>query len=99
MTHVYPVGTVRRSVTNWGFAHVIKLDQGGAEKNWMIIDAYGPMELVTDAEVTRWPVVYIPADDKEWAASHGLNPNPNPATCNGPDSEIVSWGLLDEEDV
>lgn len=58
-------GTVRRQPAP-SFAHAILLDQGGHEKTWELIDLYGSMEMLTDAEVAAWPIVYTPIDDGEW---------------------------------
>lgn len=78
-----PTGTLRRVVTNWGFGHVIALSQSDGSPRWLVIDAYGPMtelgtDLLTDDAVVHMERVYVPVDDKEWASSHGLNPNPDP---------------------
>lgn len=68
MTSMFPVHTVVRQVTNWGFAVAIRLDTG-TEKCWSVIDAYGEMsdlgdECRTDAQVQRWTRVYDPST--EW---------------------------------
>lgn len=68
MTSIYPVHTVVRQVTNWGFAVAIRLDTG-TSKCWAVIDAYGEMsdlgdEYRTDAQVQRWTSVYDPST--EW---------------------------------
>lgn len=65
MTSIYPVHTVVRQVTNWGFAVAIRLDTG-TEKCWSVVDAYGEMsdwgdEFRTDAQVQRWTRVYDPS--------------------------------------
>lgn len=70
MTSSYPVHTVVRQVTNWGFAVAIRLDTG-TEKCWSVVDAYGEMsdlgdEKYTDAQVQRWTRVYDPST--EWGA-------------------------------
>ena len=62
-TNGLPHGTVRRAPE--GFAHAILLNQFGGLK-WHIVDLYGPMEAATDADVTTWPVVYVPAPDEIW---------------------------------
>lgn len=81
-----PTGTVRRSITNWGFAHYIKLSQPPGRRCWMCYDCYGPTEniLPTDSFLTDTQmdtrndteVVYVPMDDKAWARIHGLDPDP-----------------------
>lgn len=58
-------GTVRRSPAP-SFAHAILLDQGGRPQTWELIDLYGSMEVLTDAEVEHWPIVYTPIDDEQW---------------------------------
>lgn len=82
-----PTGTVRRVITNWGFAHYIKLSQPEGERCWLCYDAYGPTDDIlpdtsfyTDAEIDRrsdTEVVYVPMDDRAWARIHGLNPDPD----------------------
>lgn len=81
-----PTGTVRRSITNWGFAHYIKLSQPSGAPCWMCYDRYGPTDdilpddsFLTDVQMDArndTQVVYVPMDDKAWARVHGLNPNP-----------------------
>lgn len=80
-------GTVRRSITNWGFAHFIKLSQPPGQRCWMCYDCYGPTDdilpdssFLTDEQMDArndTQVVYVPMDDDAWAHMHGLNPNPN----------------------
>ena len=60
-------GTTRRAPAP-SFAHAILLDQGGNAKTWLLVDLYSDMELLTDAEVSRWPIVYTPELDTEWRA-------------------------------
>lgn len=81
-----PTGTVRRCITNWGFAHYIKLSQSPGEPCWMCYDCYGPTDdilpdssFLTDVQMDErndTEVVYVPMDDKTWARIHGLNPDP-----------------------
>lgn len=81
-----PTGTVRRSITNWGFAHWIKLSQPSGAPCWMCYDCYGPTEdilpddsFLTDEQVdvrNDTEVVYVPMDDRTWARVHGLDPDP-----------------------
>jgi len=59
-----PHGTVKRAPQ--GFAHAILLDQMGADAKWLIVDAYGRMEIETDQDVEDWPIVYVPAPDEVW---------------------------------
>lgn len=83
-----PTGTVRRVITNWGFAHYIKLDQPPGQPCWMCYDAYGPTDDIlpdssfyTDAQIDAnrdTEVVYVPMDDRTWARIHGLHPDPDP---------------------
>ena len=64
-----PVGTVRRALAP-SFAHAIKLDQGSAELEWLLVDAYGPLwhdTMLSGDEVKDWPVVYVPLPDQLWA--------------------------------
>lgn len=82
-----PTGTVRRAITNWGFAHYIKLSQPSGQPCWMCYDCYGPTDdilpdgsFLTDAQMDAandTEVVYVPMDDKTWARIHGLNPDPD----------------------
>lgn len=82
-----PTGTVRRAITNWGFAHYIKLSQPSGQPCWMCYDCYGPTDdilpgdnFLTDAQMDAHndtEVVYVPMDDKTWARIHGLNPDPD----------------------
>ena len=58
------LGTIRRAPR--GFAHAILLDQGGHERCWLIVDAYGPMEIVAEDEVHDWVPVYTPEHDRKW---------------------------------
>lgn len=65
MTSIFPVHTVVRQVTNWGFAVAICLDTG-TTKCWSVVDAYGEMsdwgdEFRTDGQIQRWTRVYDPA--------------------------------------
>lgn len=79
-------GTVRRSITNWGFAHYIKLSQPPGAPCWMCYDCYGPTDdilpdssFLTDTAidaVNDTQVVYVPMDDDAWARVHGLDPHP-----------------------
>ena len=60
--------TVRRHVTNWGFAVAVLMDTD-ADQRWNIIDAYGEMSDLdtpwyTDDQVSRWTTVY---DSAAWA--------------------------------
>lgn len=67
-----PVGTVRR--LRAGFAHLVKLDQGGRRQCWSLYDAYGPCAdlmgyvdaLLTDdqVDILDTMVVYVP--DAHW---------------------------------
>lgn len=78
MTSIFPVHTIVRQVTNWGFAVAIRLDTG-TEKCWSVVDAYGEMsdwgdEFRTDAQFQRWTTIYDPTAkqdllDKTSAAS------------------------------
>lgn len=96
-----PVHTLRRMVTNWGFAHYIKLAQAPGAPCWMLIDAYGPMEGLSDSafitdeqmdeKAARYPIVYTPQDDDLWSEEHGLKANPD-CVCGQPRHE----GALDE---
>lgn len=84
-----PTGTVRRSITNWGFAHYIKLSQPPGRRCWMCYDCYGPtdgilpddaLSFMTDDQMDArndTEVVYVPMDDRVWARIHGLNPDPD----------------------
>lgn len=77
-----PVGTIRRGITNWGFWHLIKLDQPQDAPCWDIYDAYGSTvggmigdTFLTDAEVdarNNTQVVYVPLADEQWARIHDL---------------------------
>lgn len=62
-----PHGTVRRAPT--GFAHAILLEQWDKD-SWQVIDVYGPMDILSDEEVSHWPIVYTPVDDEEWKELH-----------------------------
>lgn len=84
-----PTGTVRRVVTNWGFAHYIKLDQASRAPCWKLYDAYGSMDgisenaLLTDAQIDErdnTKVVYVPEDDYAWMRRCGLRA-PSCAKC------------------
>lgn len=78
-----PVGTLRRERGS-GFAHLIKLEQGGDAPCWDLIDMYGscgdllgfPAGLLTNADVDGLnnEVVYTPIEDKEWARLTGDTP-------------------------
>jgi hypothetical protein len=82
-------GTIRRSITNWGFAHFIKLSQPEGQPCWLCYDCYGPTDgilpdssFLTDAQIDAnadTEVVYVPMDDRTWARIHGLNPDPDPS--------------------
>lgn len=79
-------GTVRRVITNWGFAHYIKLSQPPGAPCWMCYDCYGPTDgilsddsFLTDEQLdarNNTEVVYVPMDDRAWARVHGLDPDP-----------------------
>lgn len=59
------VGTLRREPGR-GFAHVIKLVHTENTRAWLLVDAYGPMEMLGDEEVKDWPIVYRPAPWTDW---------------------------------
>jgi hypothetical protein len=65
-----PYGTIRRAPAP-SFAHAIKIDQGGHEKEWEIIDLYGSITffegIQTEETVKDWPIVYTPMPDDEWS--------------------------------
>lgn len=81
-----PTGTIRRVITNWGFAHYMKMSQPPGQPCWLCYDCYGPTDdilpndsFLTDAQMdTRndTQVVYVPMDDKAWARMHGLKDDP-----------------------
>jgi hypothetical protein len=81
-----PTGTIRRVITNWGFAHYIKLSQPSGAPCWMCYDCYGPTDdilpqdsFLTDLQLdarNNTEVVYVPMDDDTWARIHGLDPHP-----------------------
>lgn len=56
-----PLHTLRRHITNWGFAHTLKI----GDDEWALIDAYGDMGDINgsskdDAYVHDWTIVYDP---------------------------------------
>lgn len=57
-------GTVRRAPAP-SFAHAILLDQFDRD-SWHVVDLYGPISILGDAEVANWPIVYTPMDDEKW---------------------------------
>lgn len=61
-------GEMRRSPG--GFAHAMRCDQMGNDRCWIIIDAYGPMEMVTEDKIRHWEPVYYPEHDGKWARRH-----------------------------
>lgn len=63
-----PLAVMRRAPQ--GFAHAILCDQGNSEQCWLVIDAYGPMEMTNEAAVHDWELVYVPTHDGEWASRH-----------------------------
>lgn len=63
-----PLAVMRRAPT--GFAHAILCDQGGSERCWLVVDAYGAMEMTNEDRVRGWEPVYVPDHDAEWAARH-----------------------------
>lgn len=101
---VDPIHTLRRGVTNWGFWHVIKLDQPPGAPCWLVIDAYGPTDGVTDRGFLTneqidarddLKVVYTPMDDYLWALVNGLKGTPD-CTCGhvrheGACNQAVPW--------
>lgn len=80
-------GTIRRVITNWGFAHYMKFSQPPGRECWLCLDCYGPTDDIlpneswlTDEQLdarNNTEVVYVPMDDDVWARIHGLNPNPD----------------------
>ena len=64
-----PFGTTRRAPSP-GFAHATLIDPDGDPRTWLVVDLYGPTDLVTDNDVATWPVVYQPTTDSVWADQH-----------------------------
>ena len=66
MTASFPVHSLRRQVTNWGFGHAILLDPSD-DGAWGVVDIYGELvdygtPLLTHDQVEKggWTVVYDP---------------------------------------
>lgn len=64
-----PVGQMRRAPK--GFAHAMLCDQGDGDRCWLVIDAYGPMEMVAEDEVRDWVPVYLPDHGAWWREVYG----------------------------
>lgn len=56
------LGTVRREPGE-GFAHAIKVEQPEGYPSWLVVDAWGPCDSLSDDDVEDWPVVYVPTSD------------------------------------
>ena len=63
----------------------IKLDQPEGHPSWLVFTPERSVDLVDDDHVREWVTAYSAQDCDDWAAQHGLDPNP------GTREGIVTW--------